>query len=104
LKQKANQDKKYITFEKEILSITRTISKKEMVNKYYLSGQGVAEATYSDPTYINLFKLKEKTVTDSSILDITTRDTKGNEFIAEKKLEDNIVTIRIAPNSIDLVP
>ncbi len=104
LKQKTNQDKKYITFEREILSITRTISKKDMVNKYYLSGQGVAESVYSDPAYITLFKLKEKTVSDSSILDITTRNTKWNEFISENKLEDNIVTIRIAPNSIDLVP
>jgi len=102
---KANANIKLITFEKEILSINREISKKQLINKYYLTWwTGVIEKTYQNITSQTTLWIKEKVITDSTILDIATQDTKWNEYITENYLEDNIVIIQIKPNSINLSP
>lgn len=100
----ANQDTKYITFEKEILNINRTITKKNMVNKYYLARSGWTYKIYEDTPNQTTYWLKEKSQSDSSIANETTQDIKWNNFISEHKEEENIVSIRIKPNSIDLTP
>lgn len=101
--QKINQEKKYITFEKEILSIKRDISKKDMVNKYYLARSWWTYKTYEDLTYQWLFWLKEKSKKDEDINEAT-QDLKWDEYIEENKEEDNIVSIKIKPNSIAIIP
>lgn len=102
--QKINQDKKYITFEKEILSIQRKLSKKDMVNKYYLTRDWGVEKIYEDTAYQTQFALKEKSETRSDILDEATQDIKWDEYIEENKNEDNIVSIKIKTNSIEIKP
>jgi len=104
LTNKVNQDKKYITFEKEIISINRKLSKKDMVNKYYLTRDWGTELPYEDVIYQGLFWLKEKSETNSDIKDLTTQNTKWNEYIEENKAEDNVVSIKIKANSIVLKP
>jgi hypothetical protein len=102
--QKVNQAIKFITFEKEILSINRKLSKKDMVNKYYLTRDWEIELPYEDIPSQWIFWLKEKSETKNDIKDLATQNIKGAEYISENKTEDNIVSIKIAPNSINLVP
>lgn len=102
--QKANQSIKNITFEKEILSINRRISKKDMVNKYYLKRDWGTEKIYEDVPNQWVFWLKEKSESDSDLLDEATQDVKWDEYILENKSEDNIVSIKISPNSVQLMP
>ena len=104
LTKKENQEKKYITFEKEIISINRKLSKKDMVNKYYLTRNWWTELPYEDVIYQGLFWLKEKAETNNDINDLTTQNTKWTEYIEEHKAEDNIVSIKIKSNSIVLKP
>lgn len=102
--QKVNQLIKNITFEREILSINRKLSKKDMVNKYYLTRDWGTELTYEDLTNQWVFWLKEKSETQSDIKDLATQNIKWNQYINENKFEDNVVSIKIAPNSIELIP
>jgi len=102
---KANRISKVITFEKEIINITRDITKKNLVNKYYLTWwTWIVEKTYISAWSQTALWLKEKVTSDTTILDITTQDTKWNEYIAKNSVEDNVVVIQIKPNSIALSP
>jgi len=102
---KVNAIVKTVTFEKEILSITREISKKDLSNKYYLTWwTWITEKVYQNTTSQTTLWIKEKVSSDSNILDVATQDLKGNEYITENYLEDNIVVIKIKPNSVSLIP
>ena len=102
--QKVNQLVKNVTFEREIISIQRTITKKNMVNKYYLTRDSWVEKVYEDVTYQNIFWLKEKSETFTELQNEATQNIKWDQFIEENKLEDNIVVVRIKPNSVDVKP
>jgi len=101
--QKINSVSKVLTFERQIINITRDIDKRNLVNKYYLTWwTWITEVIYQDNASQTSLWLKEKVFSDSTILDIATQNVKWNAYILENKQEENIVVIRIKPNSIAL--
>ena len=106
VKQKSSQPTRYLTFAREIQNIDRTLDKKDMVNKYYLSRVWNVEKTYSDVTAQNKFWLKEKQESKTDIQDETSQDTYGNQYIIDHKSEDNIVSIQTKKDlwALSLIP
>ncbi len=95
LKLRENAEHKYLTFDKELISINRKIKKDEMVNKYYLSRVGDVEKMYSNSSSITTFNLKEKVEKKSEIQNETTQDEKWNTFIDDFSLERLEISINM---------
>lgn len=93
--QDANQTPKVLTLGREAIQIKRNYHKRDMVNKYYLARNGGTELTYTSAGAITSYGLKEKTESDSDILDQPTQDLLGAKKISDfsaPRLKTEILT------------
>ncbi len=95
LKKKEDFWHKYLTFDKELISINKKIKKNEMVNKLYLKRNDWHTEIYQNSPSISTFNLKEKFENRSEIHDITTQNTKWNQIISDFAFERLEISINM---------
>lgn len=101
-KTKENQTHKFLTFEREIISINRTLQKDDMVNKYYLRRAWDVEKVYQNNDSIDLFNLKELSESQIDIQNEPTQDIIWNEKINNFAFERDETSLTI--KEVDLEP
>jgi hypothetical protein len=97
VQQPVNQTVKVLTFERELLSIDRTVHKRDMTNKYYLGRNGGTVVTYSDVASQGLFRLKEEYESKTDIGDLNSQNVYGNQKIADYAYERNEIALTLKP-------
>lgn len=93
VKQTINQPEVFLTHWREIVYAERRLSKKDMVNKFYLARNGWTTVIYQDWTSITDYKIKEEYKSDTDIQNLATQDVIWNQKIAEFKDERNIISL-----------
>ncbi len=95
LKSEENQNKKYLTFEREIVSISKTRKKDDMINKLHLERTGWVVRTYTNASSVSNFNLKEKYESNTDIQNETTQDIQGDTKVSDFGVERNEISILI---------
>lgn len=94
-----------VTMGRQVVSLERKIHKREMVNKLYHERALENEQTYTDPSSIALFWIKEKKEVDAEIQDAATQNIIGAQKIDDYSYERNEISITMKPQkSESIVP
>jgi hypothetical protein len=83
-----------LTIGREIVSIDRTVHKREMVNTYYLERNWAVEQTYTSPL-LSTYWLFEKKEVNTDLLDANSQNNKWNWYIAEFASPRNEIIITL---------
>ena len=102
IKSEDTQTIKNLTFEKEIINISRQISKKDLVNNFFLKRKDWTEIIYDDSTSQTTFWIKEKVENRSDLENLTTQNFYWNNFIDKNKNPKELIEITI--KNIDISP
>jgi len=105
LKKEIDLQIKRITFEKEIIAVTRKLKTDEMTNKIYMQVHNDVELSYQDLTSQSIYWVHEWRITDSDIKDSITAQSKATEKMLKYWYEIEETTITLQPQkSSDFTP
>lgn len=105
LKKESDLPIKYLTFDREIIAITKRIKTDEMKNKLYLQVHGDVELTYQDTPSQTIYWVYETRESDTDIKTNATAEKKATELMTKYGYELDEVTLSLKPQkSSDFTP